>query len=133
MKKILMALVMMFFTVSVAFAAEEILPKLDKNKDGKISKQEYLDAISGSFDKLDKNRDGSINRDELGHMDKKALEAFTKETDTDGDGIINKKEFEQAAAKRFKQFDKNRNGFINKDEWGAGRSELYSPFTLFTF
>ena len=128
-----MAFVIMFFAASVGFAAEEILPKLDKNKDGKISKQEYLGAVSVTFNKLDKNRDGLINRDELGHMDKKDLEAFTKEADTDGNGIISKKEFEQAAVKRFQQLDKNRNGFINKDEWAAGRSELYSPFTRFTF
>jgi Ca2+-binding EF-hand superfamily protein len=133
MKKILMALVVMFCAVSVVSATEEILPKLDKNKDGKISKQEYLGAISGSFDKLDRNRDGSISRDELEHMDKKDLEAFTKETDADGDGIILRKEFEKAAAKRFQQLDKNRNGFINNDEWAAGRSEMYSPFTRFTF
>jgi Ca2+-binding EF-hand superfamily protein len=133
MKKILMALVMIFFTASVVLAAEEILPKLDQNKYGKISKREYLGAVSGSFDRLDKSRDGSVNRDELGHMDKKDLEAFTKETDTDGDGIISKKEFEQAAVKRFQQLDKNRNGYINKAEWGDGRSEMYSPFTRFTF
>ncbi|MDD4357692.1 MAG: hypothetical protein PHN98_10605 [Smithellaceae bacterium] len=133
MKKILIALVVMLCAVSTVFAAEEILPKLDKNKDGKISKQEYLGAMSGSFDKLDKNRDGSITRDELGHMDKKEHEAFTKETDADGDGIIIKKEYEQAAAKRFHQLDKNRDGFISRDEWAAGRSEMYSPFALFTF
>ena len=89
--------------------------------------------MSKTFDKLDKNRDGSITRDELGHMDKKDQETFIKENDADGDGIIIKKEFEQAAAKRFQQLDKNRNGFISKDEWAGGRSEMYSPFALFTF
>ena len=133
MKKILMALVMMFFAVSVVFAAEDILPKLDKNRDGKVSKKEYTSAVSKTFDKLDKSRDGSITRDELGHMDKKDQETFIKENDADGDGIIIKKEFEQAAAKRFRQLDKNRNGFIGKDEWAGGRSEMYSPFALFTF
>ena len=133
MKKILMVLIVMLFAVSTVFAADDLSTKLDKNKDGKVSKKEYTSAVSKTFDKLDKNRDGSANRDELGHMDKKDLEAFTKETDTDGDGIISKREFEQAAAKRFQQLDKNRNGYINKDEWGAGRSEMYSPFTRFTF
>ena len=133
MKKLLMALVVILCAVSTVFAAEDLSTKLDKNKDGKVSKKEYSSAVSKTFDKLDKNRDGSITRDELGHMDKKDQETFIKENDADGDGIIIKKEFEQAAEKRFRQLDKNRNGFISKDEWAGGRSEMYSPFALFTF
>ena len=128
-----MALIVMFFATSTVFAAEDLSTKLDKNKDGKVSKKEHTSAVSKTFDRLDKNRDGAITRDELGHMDKKDQETFIKENDADGDGVIIRKEFEQAAAKRFQQLDKNRNGFISKDEWAGGRSEMYSPFALFTF
>lgn len=91
MKKLLMALVVILCAVSTVFAAEDLSTKLDKNKDGKVSKKEYTSAVSKTFDKLDKNRDGSITRDELGHMDKKDQETFIKENDADGDGIIIKK------------------------------------------
>ncbi|HOQ72157.1 MAG TPA: hypothetical protein PK933_05440 [Smithellaceae bacterium] len=40
MKKILAVIVMILFAVSLVFAAEAVLPKADKNKDGKISHQE---------------------------------------------------------------------------------------------
>lgn len=134
MKKILAVIVIMLFAVSLAFAAGEDLPGLDKNKDGKINKKEYMDSMTAVFDRLDKNHDGILARDELSHMDKKDLNRFIKETDTDKDGKIIKREYEQAAEKRFKQLDKNRDGFIDKLEWGSvGRSELYSPFTRFTF
>ena len=92
MKKLLMALVVILCAVSTVFAAEDHSAKLDKNRDGKVSKKEYTSAVSKTFDKLDKNRDGSISLDELGHMDKKDQETFIKENDPNGDGIIIKKE-----------------------------------------
>ena len=90
-----MALIVMCFAVSTVFAADDLSTKLDKNKDGKVSKKEYTSAVSKTFDKLDKNRDGSISLDELGHMDKKDQEIFIKENDADGDGIIIKKELKE--------------------------------------
>ena len=120
-------------TNKTSYQIEGYFSKCAKNIIRYLSKKEYSSAVSKTFDKLDKNRDGSISLDELGHMDKKDQETFIKENDADGDGIIIKKEFEQAAEKRFRQLDKNRNGFISKDEWAGGRSEMYSPFALFTF
>jgi len=134
MKKILAVTMIVLFAVSLVFAAEDVFSKLDKNKDGKISKKEYMEATTAVFERLDKNHDGVITRDELAHMDKKDADQFIKETDINKDGKIIKKEYDRAAAKRFKQLDKNRDGFINKREWdAAGRSEIYSPFTRFNF
>jgi Ca2+-binding EF-hand superfamily protein len=133
MKKIFAVLTIILFTVSLACAADDPFSKIDKNKDGKISKQEYLDAVNGNFDKLDKNHDGILTREELQLNGKIDVDKFIKETDTNNDGKISKREYQQAAKKRFNQLDKDKNGFIDKNEWSDDRSPAYSPFTLFTF
>jgi len=49
----------------------ELFKKLDKNKDGKISKEEFtagrkdLNKAKSQFDKADKNRDGYLGLDEF--------------------------------------------------------------------
>jgi hypothetical protein len=37
---------------------------MDKNKDGKVSKEEFLKYHEAIFDKVDANRDGSVDKDE---------------------------------------------------------------------
>lgn len=114
MKKILAVVLMMLFTASFAIAANDVFTKLDKNKDGRISEQEYLDQVSGSFDKLDKNHDGALTPDEFQHVDKDKRKQLVKEADANNDGIVIKKEYEQAARKRFSSLDKNKDGDIDK-------------------
>lgn len=133
MKKTLTILVIMVFSVSLVWAAEDVLPKLDKGKDGKVSRKEYIDGMARTFDQYDRNGDGILTREEIRLIDKIDAEKFIQEADADRDGKILKREFEQAAKKRFTSMDKNRSGYIENKEWQPGRSEPYSPFTLFTF
>jgi Ca2+-binding EF-hand superfamily protein len=133
MKKILAVLTIMLFTAAWSFAAEDLFSKIDKNKDGKISKQEYMDAVAGTFDKLDKNHDGILTREEI-KLNNIDVEKFIKEADTNKDGKINKKEFERAAEKSFSSMDKDKNGYIDKKEWNAARSAQNAPgLVIFTF
>lgn len=44
---------------------EEILSKLDTNKDGKISKDEAQGPLKNDFVKIDTNKDGFISKEEL--------------------------------------------------------------------
>ena len=37
---------------------------MDKNKDGKVSKEEFLKYNEAIFNKVDANRDGSVDKDE---------------------------------------------------------------------
>ena len=42
-------------------AAKQLLLLMDKNKDGKVSKEEWMNFMSAEFDRLDTNHDGFVN------------------------------------------------------------------------
>ncbi|MEE9910905.1 MAG: EF-hand domain-containing protein [Deltaproteobacteria bacterium] len=132
-KNIFMVITILLFAVSSASAADDAFSKLDKDKDGKISKQEYMDAAAGTFKTYDRNGDGILTREEIKAIKGIDVEKFLKETDANRDGKIVKEEFDKAAEKRFNAIDKNKNRYIDKNEWPSDRSEPYSPFTLFTY
>lgn len=134
MKKVLAVVLMMFFFASLAVAAGDVFSKLDKNKDGWVSKEEFFDQATGSFDRLDKNGDGVLQTEELEQIDKNKREQLIKAADTDNDSVITKEEFEQAARKKFSTMDRNADGYIDKKERRAAFSDRNkSGFVLFTF
>lgn len=53
-----------------AMMVEQILERLDRNKDGKISKEEAANAprIKDNFDRIDQNKDGLLDQSELRAM-----------------------------------------------------------------
>ena len=44
---------------------EELLEKMDTNKDGKLAKAEIKGRLKDDFDKIDTNKDGFISEDEF--------------------------------------------------------------------
>jgi len=47
---------------------EQLLVLMDKDKDGKVSKKEFMDFMSAEFDRLDKNKNGKLDVNELSQM-----------------------------------------------------------------
>ena len=45
--------------------ARQLLRAMDKNKDGTVSKQEYLDFMSGTYNRLDVKKNGQLKEEEL--------------------------------------------------------------------
>lgn len=116
--------------------------KLDSNGDGVVDRTEAAKhpRLAGKFDELDKNKDGKLTKDEMpahhgrghdkrGHGPREAMSRL----DTDKDGRISRAEAtagEGKMASRFDQMDANKDGFIDradheirakqrKDEWFA--------------
>ncbi len=95
--------------------AERVLKNLDKNKDGKISKAEWLQPLKTRFAKADKDKNDVLNEAEI-----KASHIRTKEQlkklDTNHDNKLSKQEHLDPRIKRFNRFDKNKDGFLDKAE-----------------
>lgn len=116
--------------------------KLDSNGDGVVDRTEAakLARLAGKFEELDKNKDGKLSKDEMparhgrGH-DKRGrgpLQAMSR-LDTDKDGRISRTEATAAEgrmASRFDQLDANKDGYVDradheirakqrKDQWFA--------------
>jgi len=119
MKKILAAILIVVFCNSLSFADETLFKKIDKNKDGKISKKEYMEGVNKTFKSYDKNSSKSVTREELKTTVNVDVENTMTAADSNTDGTISQEEFLQSAEKRFKFFDKNNNGYIDKKEWDA--------------
>jgi Ca2+-binding EF-hand superfamily protein len=45
--------------------AKQLLLLMDQDKNGKVSRQEYMDFMSAEFDRLDVNKDGELDVGEL--------------------------------------------------------------------
>jgi Ca2+-binding EF-hand superfamily protein len=47
--------------------AKRILLLMDKDKSGKVSKQEFMSFMEAEFERMDTNKDGELDVDELTH------------------------------------------------------------------
>ena len=107
---------------------EEMFKRLDKNGDGKVTKDEAPERMAQNFDKIDKNGDGAITQDELKPPgggqggpggqggDRPSPEDMFKRLDKNSDGKITKDEAPERMAQHFDTLDKNSDGALTPDE-----------------
>ena len=120
-----------------------ILQRMDKNKDGKISKSEAEGRILDNFDRIDTNKDGLLDRTELLAMAKQmiarqaamgpmgrppfggpgAMAANPLDFDAldkNSDGRLTREELKGTRfADVFDKIDTNKDGKIDPKEWAA--------------
>jgi Ca2+-binding EF-hand superfamily protein len=134
MKKILLVVTIILVSASMVLAQDDAYLKLDKNKDSKISKKEYMDTAAEKFEKLDKNQDGILTSEEITSGSNVDAQKLIKEIDSNGEGKITKKMYLQAAEKQFISMDKNKDDYIEIKEWKIVRSLKNPPaLVIFTF
>ena len=81
----------------------------DADKDGKVSRAEYLSHFMDGFDRKDKNNDGTLAPSEHAHP------SFAR-ADTDKNDQLTREEFQSIFERQFKGLDKDESGFLSADE-----------------
>ncbi|MGI8977623.1 MAG: EF-hand domain-containing protein [Pirellulaceae bacterium] len=101
---------------------KEFLTRLDKNGDGKISKEEAPDRMKENFDRLDANKDGFIEAEEFartaGALGGRPAGA-PPGTPASGGGDA------KAAEEAFAKHDANSDGKLTKDEVPDEQKEMF--------
>lgn len=150
MKKLFVAVALASTAIAgAAFAGEmgkaghgAAMMRADANKDGTITRAEFLAKADARFAKIDANGDGQISADEMksqmnkhgmkhdagamggmGEMREKMHARMLQRVDTNKDGKISRDEMHAQATARFDRLDANRDGKIDKDEMAAMRAK----------
>ena len=98
--------------------------RLDKDGDGKLSREEFPEQRRDMFDRLDRNQDGFVDADEMpkargGQPGAGGRGGIVGRFDKNGDGKVSRDEFPQDKIQAFDRFDKNGDGAITADEIGG--------------
>jgi hypothetical protein len=101
------------------------LEHADANHDGKVTKQEYVDARTAQFSRMDRNSDGFIDEADAraggNERGQRAAAAVRGRIDSNGDGKISKDEFINAPTMVFDKFDTDKDGVLAANELEAAR------------
>jgi Ca2+-binding EF-hand superfamily protein len=105
----------------------QLLRLMDKDLNGKVSKDEFLRYMSQTFDRLDVNKSGQLERNELpsaefpfGRLTGAAaatdVRKLVRMMDTDMNGTVSRDEFMQFMSQTFDRLDVNKSGQLERDE-----------------
>ena len=100
-------------------------PTLDVNGDGAIDRAEAArsERLGAKFDELDKNKDGKLTKEEMPRRDshrggkRHGAGGWDTRLDTDKDGRVSRAEWaagESRKAGRFELMDANKDGFVDR-------------------
>ena len=103
------------------------IEQADANKDGKVTRQEYIDARAAQFARMDRNGDGVVDdadareRADQSAVGKRVAAGMRSRIDTNSDGKISKDEFVNAPTMLFDRFDADKNSELDAKELEAAR------------
>ncbi len=92
--------------------------KMDANEDGIVTASEMNARHEALVAAADANGDGGVSEEEMRAYRKAKRDEMRAENnpDTNGDGVIDRAEFQASAEKRFDRLDKNDDGVLSEDE-----------------
>lgn len=112
--------------------------QFDKNKDGRVSRDEAREGADRLFAEIDTDKDGFISTAEMQAHHRAMREKFRqsmrdtwKKADTDGDGALSRAEVDSAKMPRlirdFDKLDKNKDGKLSQDEMATAPRPRPAP------
>lgn len=103
----------------------EMLENADANRDGAISRAEFIDARRARFAKMDRNGDGYFSDSDLPRIARKRagdrIDRLMSGLDRDRDGRLGRDEFVNGPTRLFDAADRDRNGLLDRAEIDAMR------------
>ena len=97
-------------------ASERYFERNDKNKDGKLSREEFPQQRRRLFDQIDTDKDGFVTLEEDVFYRKSAPERFLARNDKNKDGKLSREEFPQQMRRLFERIDTDKDGFVTLEE-----------------
>lgn len=104
-----------------AAGLKEILARLDKNGDGKLSKDEAPERMKENFDRLDANKDGNIDAEEFA----KSVGGLGGRPGAPGGAPGLEGPEAKGLEEIFSKHDANSDGKLTKDEVPDGQKEMF--------
>lgn len=102
------------------FDPMEMLAKSDANRDGRVSRSEFIDARRDRFERMDRNNDGYFTEKDLPRIARKRggekVDRVIEALDTNRDGRLSRPEFVDGPTRLFDLGDRDRNGVIDRVE-----------------
>jgi Ca2+-binding EF-hand superfamily protein len=123
----------------VNLSPEKFIERFDKDKDGKLTRDELPPFLAKGFEQADRNGDGKLDREEvaawlpilrktlaagagagkLGKTADEIVENLLKTMDADKDGKISRAEAKGKLAESFDKVDTNKDGYLDRQELRA--------------
>jgi Ca2+-binding EF-hand superfamily protein len=95
--------------------AAEVMATSDKNKDGRIDREEYHQRMTEVFFFIDADKDGNLTMTEIEAAGKVDPEHFMA-SDRDGDQSLSLREYLNALNNDFDAADKDKDGTLDMEE-----------------
>lgn len=106
----------------------EMLAQSDVNRDGLITRAEFIDARRARFAKMDRNGDGYFSDDDLPRIVRKRagekLDRAMQGLDENRDGRLSRAEFVNGPARLFDFGDRDGDGAIDRSELDRLRAAI---------